>query len=137
MFSGKKGSESGSGSSGQDGEQSQQLQQLAPQSDQQPAEQPQPAEQRQQQLAPAPQQAPASSGSQDGNASYPPPSIDPYPAPETQGEALGGAATAPTTRARAGLTNEDPSTRQALFNQEPERETRLRHRSFPFGRVGG
>jgi phospholipid/cholesterol/gamma-HCH transport system substrate-binding protein len=87
MFSGKKGSESGGGSSGQDG-QSQQQQQPAPQSEQQPAEQPQqqPAEQ---QSAPA-QQAPAQSGSQDGNASYPAPSIEPYPAPENQGQSQSG-----------------------------------------------
>jgi len=81
MFSGKKGSESSGGSSGQEGGQPQQQQQPAPQSEQQPAE-----PQQQQQSAPAPQQAPAQSGGQDGNASYPPPSIEPYPAPETQGQ---------------------------------------------------
>jgi phospholipid/cholesterol/gamma-HCH transport system substrate-binding protein len=87
MFSGKKGSDSSGGSSGQGGGQSQQ--QPATQSEQQPAEQPQqPAEQPQQQSAPAPQQAP--SGSQDGNASYPAPSIEPYPAPETQGQSQSG-----------------------------------------------
>jgi len=85
MFSGKKGSESGGGSSSQDGGQSQPP---APQSEQQPAEPQQ--QQPEQQSAPAPQQAPASSGAQDGNASYPPPSIEPYPAPETQGQSQSG-----------------------------------------------
>ena len=89
MFSGKKGSDSGGGSSSQDGGQSQQPQQPAPQSEQQPAEQPQ-QQQPEQQSAPAPQQAPAASGSQDGNASYPPPSIEPDPAPETQGQSQSG-----------------------------------------------
>src|SRR5262245_9672914 len=77
MFSSKKGSESGGGSSGQDGGQSQQ-QQPAPQSEQQPAEQPQHQQPAEQQSAPAQQQAP--SEGQDGNASYPAPSIEPYPA---------------------------------------------------------
>ena len=85
MFSGKKGSESGGVSSSQDGGQSQPP---APQSEQQPAEPQQ--QQPEQQSAPAPQQAPASSGAQDGNASYPPPSIEPYPAPETQGQSQSG-----------------------------------------------
>jgi phospholipid/cholesterol/gamma-HCH transport system substrate-binding protein len=92
MFSGKKGSESGGGSSGQDGGQSQQQQpqqQPAPQSEQQPAEQPQ-QQPAQQQSAPAQPQAPAASDGQDGNASYPAPSIEPYPAPENQGQSQSG-----------------------------------------------
>ncbi|HEX2432193.1 MAG TPA: outer membrane lipid asymmetry maintenance protein MlaD [Aestuariivirgaceae bacterium] len=89
MFSGKKGSESGGGSSGQDGGQSQQQQQQpAPQSEQQPAE-PQQQPPAEQQSAPAEQQAPPS-GAQDGNASYPAPSIEPYPAPSNQGQSQSG-----------------------------------------------
>jgi phospholipid/cholesterol/gamma-HCH transport system substrate-binding protein len=89
MFSGKKGSESGGGSSGQDGGQSQQQQQQpAPQSEQQPAE-PQQQPPAEKQSAPAEQQAPPS-GAQDGNASYPAPSIEPYPAPSNQGQSQSG-----------------------------------------------
>lgn len=89
MFSGKKGSESGGGSSGQDGGQSQQQQQQpAPQSEQQPVE-PQQQPPAEQQSAPAEQQAPPS-GAQDGNASYPAPSIEPYPAPPNQGQSQSG-----------------------------------------------